>query len=337
MRIGLKGKGTPIPREAMPGPGENLMPPLILNLPDESTFDRQEYIEMGYTHYEVWCIGAAGGRGGGKVDTETGIPTTLSTVSHGGAGGGGGLHYVQGLLDDLPEGDIDVDVGTVGLNGVSVTLAGDSAEEPSAGTDGGYSAFNSDISDYPMASGGKGGGPTRNSNGEATEDNRDPGRNPGGVGGRGGIGGTIAAGGGGLGGDADITWVGLDDDPESPTWDPHIVGSTIIPAEDGTWDGEIGQGGGGGVGGARIPPAYDGPLLTRPEVIHVAGHGGVGSFSYGDTSFYGAKGSRTNDQTNWPLIAGAGGGAKVGLLLYGSHAPGYSPNGAVIVRLTKIG
>lgn len=332
MRVEFGGIGGEIPLEAMPTGDSATLPPLTLNFTEDGTFDKQAYLEMGYTHYEVWCIGAAGGRGGGQWGPHELHYSTLNTISHGGAGGGGGLHYVLGELDGLPEGDIEVEVGTPGTDGF--TRGPLDEDPPTAGTDGGHSAFVSDISEYPRASGGKGGEATRNIGGEATEDNRDPARNPGGIGGEGGIGGSITPGGGAAGGDTTLEWVGLD-----PLFDPHIVGSNVIPAGDGTWDLEhIGQGGGGGVGGAYIPrPVDEAEGFNRSTVIHVAGHGGVGSFSYGDTSYYGAKGTRENDPTGWPIIPGGGGGAKVGLLKYGSLASGYSPNGAVIVRLTKIG
>src|SRR3954447_21238870 len=97
--------------------------PVILRYDANDTFYPTTYTDpLGYTHFEVICIGAGGGMGGG-IDTG-------SLKSFGGAGGGGGYHRVRGLLSEL---------GTlvpiiVGLGGI---LGTNHASDPSLTTDGG--------------------------------------------------------------------------------------------------------------------------------------------------------------------------------------------------------
>ena len=62
-------------------------------------FDTLKYKDLGYTHFEVICIGGGGGMGGG-IDTAN---TGTLIRSYGGAGGGGGFHRVRGLLSALPD------------------------------------------------------------------------------------------------------------------------------------------------------------------------------------------------------------------------------------------
>lgn len=75
MRVLLGGDGQPIPTIALPDPtvdGSGV--PISLLLEDGEEFHAADYISLGYTHYEVWCVGAAGGRGGHaseKVEWET--------------------------------------------------------------------------------------------------------------------------------------------------------------------------------------------------------------------------------------------------------------------------
>jgi hypothetical protein len=85
--------------------------------------------------------------------------------------------------------------------------------------------------------------------------------------------------------------------------------------------------------------------------------GGQGSFSYADTSVYGARQPRffpiyeyyrydtatglilstTRMTGSDPIGAGGGGGARVNQLKgYGSKAPGYSPHGLVLIRLFRV-
>ena len=73
--------------------------PLVLKFNSNANFDVLQYIDLGYTHFEVICIGGGGGRGGG-IDTAN---TGTLIRSYGGAGGGGGFHRVRGLLSALPD------------------------------------------------------------------------------------------------------------------------------------------------------------------------------------------------------------------------------------------
>jgi hypothetical protein len=64
MRIQLIGHGDPNPEFALPDPGtDSSMPPRILQLSDGVPFEKAPHMADGYTHYECWCIGGAGGRG----------------------------------------------------------------------------------------------------------------------------------------------------------------------------------------------------------------------------------------------------------------------------------
>jgi hypothetical protein len=176
-----------------------------------------------------------------------------SASAFGGAGGGGGLHVVSGRLDDLPD-LVDVVVGKAGANALPGQTQSSglwvppfppypqvdpndpasqwavrhpdaipSFSPPVAGEDGGASSFGGDIC---QASGGKGGHPAVVwANGVPMVD---------GGGGEGGVGGRSAPGGGAAGG--------------LPEQD--VYSETLKRAgQDGTWDGTIGQGGGGGRGG----------------------------------------------------------------------------------------
>ena len=74
MKIHLGGKGDPIPLIALPDPNLiGTLPSTIVEFEDtedENLFDKNWWMDLGFTHYEVWCVGAAGGRGGstGRVD-----------------------------------------------------------------------------------------------------------------------------------------------------------------------------------------------------------------------------------------------------------------------------
>ena len=73
--------------------------PVVLMYTAPATFDTLKYKDLGYTHFEVICIGGGGGMGGG-IDTAN---TGTLIRSFGGAGGGGGFHRVRGLLSALPD------------------------------------------------------------------------------------------------------------------------------------------------------------------------------------------------------------------------------------------
>lgn len=289
----------------------------------------------------------------------------------GGAGGGGGMHKESGLLSDLPDvtpiivGQAGADKGyghiqqvgvwTPPMDPLLITPAPphpdpnqnrvneisnyfktylysypppqSSYSNPQAGGDGGVSSFAGDIC---RASGGKGGNPGMVWNGSAFVIN--------GNGGQGGLGGRTLAGGGGAG----STALGVN-------------------GSDGTWIPETGIGGGGGGGkGGRPPtviPAGPGGSPPATSTPNPATAGGQGSYSFGDTSVYGQRGFRgpwtyqkpttvigsgtvtyvpTTD-TNFLITPGAGGGARpLKTLKHGSYATGYSPNGVVVLRLTRI-
>lgn len=197
--------------------------PLVLTYAGGESFVTQGYIDLGYTHFEVICIGAGGGFGGG-IDT---VSTGTLIRNYGGAGGGGGYHRVRGLLSALPA-TCPVVVGTFGTNGL------DHVSDPALttdGLDGGFSTFNSTTC---RASGGKGGKRAQsNSSSIAALAN----------GGEGGIGNRTIAGGGAVGGVAGTP---------TPTG-PGIAGTD---GADGTIFNNIGKGGGGGAGGVALYGSY---------------------------------------------------------------------------------
>lgn len=60
----LGGYEGPIPSIALPDPKLSAeMPIQSLVLADGATFEKADWVDLGYTHYEVWCVGAAGGQG----------------------------------------------------------------------------------------------------------------------------------------------------------------------------------------------------------------------------------------------------------------------------------
>jgi len=277
--------------------------PLVIKFNANQNFDTTKYTAMGYTNFDVICIGGGGGMGGG---IDTGNTGTL-VRSYGGAGGGGGLQRVQGLLSALP-GSCPVVVGAGGALGT---------EDPSNvgfttdGGDGEYSSFNGSTC---QASGGKGGKRVQsNSLTVTTQAN----------GGDGGVGGRTAAGGGALGGTAGTP---------SATG-PGTPGTN---GADGTWIGNIGQGGGGGAGGVG---KYGGGGTT----CNAATSGGKGSYNPGDTSVYGPGDAPDPDpaSSSQNTVPGGAGGGKATPLnglpyvygsSYGSRHVG--DPGTVIIRLT---
>lgn len=69
-RIFLGGEGEPIPELAMPDISISTdLVPLIVAYDATGNIRVADYTDMGYTHYEAYCVGAAGGRGG---DSSTG-------------------------------------------------------------------------------------------------------------------------------------------------------------------------------------------------------------------------------------------------------------------------
>jgi hypothetical protein len=404
-RVELAGLGGPIPTVALTDPNldENLAPQAFLLT--TGNFLKADWVGLGYTHYEVMCIGAAGGNGsdgGGDMTWPyyySGYDSSGRLIMHwydphigspnifGGGGGGGGLHRVAGSLADLPD-VTPVVVGVAGAQGPR----GDSAHQnpymptppgggvaywdlphlmiqpPTVGQDGGASSFG----DVCVASGGKGGFPatvwdvTRPSSGYNFP-GEIGGPKPDGRGGQGGKGGQSVAGGGGAGAFFTLS-IG--------TYGEQV--RQVTPAKDGIWNGVVGEGGGGGLGGEYIPGwrfDYSAPSgaftasrkLAPDELMHglyddtivEATSGGKGSFSYSDTSVYGQRQDRqfsyyeasaprsTMEKvsplqfiytpTPYLIVPGCGGGARINKSQgFGSRAPGFSPDGAVLIRVTKI-
>lgn len=271
--------------------------PLVLTYTSDTTFNTLAYIDLGYTNFEVICIGGGGGRGGG-IDTAN---TGTLIRNFGGAGGGGGFHRIRGLLSALPD-NCPIVVGSAGAVGT------DDASNPAATTDGGdgeASIFNTITC---RASGGEG-GKRAQSNSDTVSTQAD--------GGVGGIGNRVVAGGGAVGGTAGIPTA------EGPGT-PGTAGS------DGTLtnNGIIGKGGGGGAGGVG---KYGG------TVCNAATAGGRGSYNPGDTSVYGPAYLPTNDILSEAdnIVPGRASGAKAAPLnglptLYGTSGN----DGVVIIRLT---
>lgn len=162
MRLSFLGSARPIE-------------PVVLSLTNGQPFLKQTYVDQGYDNFEVLCIGAAGGRGGGVGHVVT--PSSSGFAYFGGGGGGGGLHRVTGTLSSLAS-SVDVVVGASGVNGAngSTNVSTDTATNATAG---GYSSFGGTLC---RASGGNGGLRAKNQTV--------------GTGGAGGIGNSTAAGAG---------------------------------------------------------------------------------------------------------------------------------------------
>ena len=155
--------------------------PLVIKFTSNQNFTPSTYIQQGYTHFDVICIGGGGGMGGG-IDTAN--AGTL-VRNYGGAGGGGGFHRVRGLLSALPS----ICPVVVGIGGsLGTENDGSNPTLTTDGGDGGMSSFNDPIC---RASGGKGGKRAR-TNDLITRTQAD--------GGDGGVGNRSVAGGGAAGG-----------------------------------------------------------------------------------------------------------------------------------------
>ena len=277
--------------------------PLVIKFNANQSFDTLKYMNLGYTNFDVICIGGGGGMGGG-IDTAN---TGTLIRSYGGAGGGGGLHRVQGLLSALPN-SCPVVIGAGGILGIDDSS---NVGRITDGGDGGYSSFNGNTC---QASGGKGGQRVQsNSLTVSTSAN----------GGDGGVGGRSNAGGGAHGGIAG-----------TPTaTGPGVAGTA---GADGTWNGTIGQGGGGGAGGV-------GKYGSGGTTCNAATSGGKGSYNPGDTSVYGPGDNPDNDPESGSqnIIPGGASGAKAAPLnglpyIYGSSRGTRTPGdpGTVVLRLT---
>lgn len=276
--------------------------PLVLRYTSNQDFDTLKYVNLGYTHFEVICIGAGGGMGGGF---DSGNIGTL-IKSYGGAGGGGGFHRVRGLLSALS----NLCPIVVGVGG---TLGSDHPTNPALttnGGDGGYSSFNNTTC---RASGGKGGRRVQTSS-VTVATLAD--------GGDGGVGNRTTAGGGSLGGVAGTP---------SATG-PGTPGTNGI---DGTFFQNVGKGGGGGAGGVGT---YSGTTCNaataggrgsyNPGDLSVYGPGNPPSNDpvTGSQNIVpgGASGAKASPLTGLPPVYGQSRGERL---------PG-NP-GIVVIRLTK--
>lgn len=190
--------------------------PFVLRYNSNLNFIPEDWIELGYTHFEVICIGGGGGMGGG-IDTAN---TGTLIRSYGGAGGGGGFQRVRGLLSALPA-TCPVVVGAGG------SLGTEHASNPASTTDGGDGGASSFNTTTCRASGGKGGKRVQSNSVTVTTQAH---------GGEGGIGNRTIAGGGAAGGVAGT---------------PSATGPGTLgtPGTDGTIFNDVGKGGGGGSGG----------------------------------------------------------------------------------------
>jgi len=271
--------------------------PLVLRFIANQDFDVQNYLDLEYTHFEVICIGAGGGRGGG-IDTAN---SGTLVRNYGGEGGGGGFHRVRGLLSALPA-LCPVVVGVAGLPGTS------HASNPTLttnGGDGGGSSFNDPTC---RASGGQGGKRAQSNSTTVTTDAD---------GGDGGVGNRFIVGGGGAGGVAG-----------TPTaTGPGTPGTAGV---DGTLFQNVGKGGGGGAGGV-------GKYGSGGTTLNAATAGGRGSYNPGDTSVYGIGDGPGVDPTSGSanVVPGRASGAKASPLnglptVYGRSGEA----GIVVVRLT---
>ena len=251
--------------------------PLIIRFNVNQNFDPATYMDLGFTHFEVICIGSGGGIGGGINTNNTGTQIR----NYGGAGGGGGFHRVRGLLSALPA-SCPVVVGIAGIPG------NDHASDPAQttnGADGGYSSFNGGTC---QASGGKGGRRAQ-SNSTTVRTQAD--------GGDGGIGNRTIAGGGGIGGTAGT---------------PSATGPGIYGANglDGTLANNVGKGGGGGAGGVdsyadplRNPGTSGGRGSYNPGDTSVYGPGGTPNRAYPGS----ASGAKAAPLNGLPTVYGQSG------------------------------
>lgn len=269
--------------------------PLILIFSANQDITIADYIDMGYTHFDVICIGAGGGRGGG-IDTNN---TGTLVRNYGGSGGGGGLHRVRGLLSALPA-TCSVVVGAAGTVGTSNPS---NPANTTNGGDGGASTFNDTTC---RASGGEGGKRAQSNSLTVTTLAN---------GGNGGIGDRTIAGGGAAGGLAG-----------TPTaTGPGTPGTN---GQDGTFFQNIGQGGGGGAGGVG---KYGG-ITANAATLGGRGSYNPGDLSvYG----LGAGPTDDTDSGAVGIVPGVAGGAKVSPLTGLPFVYGKSGQpGVVAIRFT---
>lgn len=273
-------------------------PPLAVKLLNGIPFIPQQYIDQGYTDYDVMVIGAGGGRGGGIKSGGTGT----NVRSFGGSGGGGGTHRVRGKLEGLPP-SCEVVVGSAGSNG------SDHVSDPgstSDGGDGGYSSFANPIC---RASGGKGGFHVQTNSLTLSSQ---------GNGGQGGLGDRILAGGGAIGGIAG-----------TPT--ATGPGTPGTAGDWGEWNGVVGEGGGGGAGGVGT---YSGVTANAATQSGGGSYDPGDTSVYSNPSSISAD---TTESGAASIVPGRAGGARATPLnqlptTYGDSGQ----DGYVVIRLTAV-
>ena len=301
MRINFKGPFTTID-------------PIVIGFSDPGTysFDPSDYPD--HIFYDVIVIGAGGGNGGGMAGEDPDHAGHMVTA-YGGGGGGGGFHRRRGLLE-LLGGPINVIVGAAGTDGAD----GDDITPGDDGVNGGPSKFG----DFVLATGGKGGSGCDSISADVDRNAH---------GGQGGVGGTesIDAGGGALGGLTDA-------DPANGTQGQNgkLISHGrfyIASIDEYTMKGLVGQGGGGGPGGAYY--AFGGSFLYQGSL---ALKGGKGSFnSDGDVFDPGSKAQEVfpSPDVGVKVKPGLGGGARVTPLNNTNAVYGRGrTNGAVFIRLS---
>lgn len=98
MRVFLHGEGDPIPIQALPDelPISD-RPPLTFLFDASQEFPVADYVALEYTNFEVICIGASGGRGGGALNQLT---YDLETVTMGVPQWVWDLHLERAMLND---------------------------------------------------------------------------------------------------------------------------------------------------------------------------------------------------------------------------------------------
>lgn len=343
-RLELGGYEGPIPNIALPDPKLSAdMPVQSLVLADGSTFEKADWVSLGYTHYEVWCVGAAGGQGAEAGDPDvktlyttekvpmpdwmwegeirykiaefafegrtifpkyvfntvpgrTGEVITIYqtpreaaidwlgglnvarevTVFHhqnayvvpysgapviGGAGGGGGLQVMSGVLNDLPD-SVPIAVGQAGIDAIAAQIGSPDLYDPF------FRDSTLSLSDFSSASFYEDRQLALDTHyftntwpplGDPTRPLFPPGQ-PGNDGGASAFG-EICMASGGKGGGPAIVWVGTNRFFAAHGGEGGVggrleagggaAGSTDSSknGKDGIWDGTIGQGGGGGRGG----------------------------------------------------------------------------------------
>lgn len=289
---------------------------LVLVYTVSGTFSKEEWIDKGYTFYDVVAIGAGGGNGGNCIGVDP-DDEDIDVRNYGGAGGAGGFHRVTGILSALAD-TVDVVVGAPGANGTDAT----DNESPDAtpGTDGTASLFH----DFVGAEGGKGGAACQTFR-NPDEDNVL--QSDGGDGGFQGSGSGEGAKGGVCGFDA----------PEGRT--PSTKGDDGIlvtgPYEFSpgvfTAGGLVGSGGGGGAGGCSRKIA--GVWAAR---FPFASAGGKGAYNDDEAVFVSGGPPTIDSETGLAVVPGKAGGARItplngSVAMYGSTGQ----PGIVAIRLTK--